>query len=161
MQRISKPARWKRPASIALGSLCVGVGTIGIFVPGLPTTVFLLAASGLFARSSPRLHRWLHAQPRLAAFLHQTRHRNMSLRARLVSVAAMWIGIALALLAGGIQSTIGTAGLLVAGAAGTAAILWFGNRRQPKRPVVPPRARLAHTTTPRPASPAAVASSRS
>ena len=37
----------------------LGVGIVGIFVPGLPTTVFILMAAWAAARSSPRLHAWL------------------------------------------------------------------------------------------------------
>jgi uncharacterized membrane protein YbaN (DUF454 family) len=38
---------------------CLAMGIIGIFVPGLPTTVFVLMAGACAARSSPRLHAWL------------------------------------------------------------------------------------------------------
>jgi uncharacterized membrane protein YbaN (DUF454 family) len=38
---------------------CLAMGIVGIFVPGLPTTVFILMAGACAARSSPRLHAWL------------------------------------------------------------------------------------------------------
>jgi hypothetical protein len=43
----------------ALGWLAVGFGAIGVVLPGWPTTVWLLVAAALFARSSPRFYRWL------------------------------------------------------------------------------------------------------
>ena len=44
---------------ILLGSLFVALGTIGIFVPGLPTTVFLIIAAACYIRSSQKLYDWL------------------------------------------------------------------------------------------------------
>ena len=44
---------------ITLGSSFVAIGTVGIFVPGLPTTVFMLLAAACYVRSSERLYNWL------------------------------------------------------------------------------------------------------
>ena len=54
---------------IAAGVVCVGVGAVGIVVPVLPTTPFLLLAVACFVRSSPRMHRWLLTHPRLGPYV--------------------------------------------------------------------------------------------
>lgn len=47
-----------------LGGACVGLGLLGIVLPLVPTTPFLLLAAWAFAHSSPRLHHWLVSHPR-------------------------------------------------------------------------------------------------
>lgn len=61
---------WRRLGLVVLGLALVGMGYLGVLVPGLPATPFLLAASYCFVRSSPRLHRWLRRSPVLGRVLH-------------------------------------------------------------------------------------------
>lgn len=54
------PLPWPVRALLQLFALiCLGLGIVGVVVPGLPTTVFILMAAWAAARSSPRLYRWL------------------------------------------------------------------------------------------------------
>ena len=66
-----------------LGLIFVGLGTLGVFLPLLPTTPFLLLAAACFARSSPRLHGWLMGSPLLGPLLLDwERHGAIALRAK-------------------------------------------------------------------------------
>ena len=53
---------------VIFGSLFLGLGIVGIFVPLLPTTPFLLLAAALYVRSSPRLYAWLLNQRHLGSY---------------------------------------------------------------------------------------------
>jgi uncharacterized membrane protein YbaN (DUF454 family) len=51
----------------------VGIGSVGIVVPGLPTTVFFIIAASCFARSSPRFERWVLDLPRVGPLVRDYR----------------------------------------------------------------------------------------
>lgn len=61
---------WRRVGLVALGLALVGMGYLGVLLPGLPATPFLLGASYCFIRSSPRLHGWLRRSPVFGKVLH-------------------------------------------------------------------------------------------
>ncbi len=75
---------------IVLGWAFVAIGLVGVVLPVLPTTPFILLALGCFARSSERFHHWLYHHPRLgqlARAWHE--HRVIPLRAKLLAVTMM------------------------------------------------------------------------
>lgn len=79
---------------ITLGSLCVGLGIFGIFLPLLPTTPFLLLAAALYVRSSSRLYHWLLYQPYLGPYIRNFRqYRAIPLRVKVISVTLVWVTI--------------------------------------------------------------------
>lgn len=85
----------KRYVYIGLGLLCVGVGALGVAVPGLPTTPFLLLASWLLYRSSPRLQRWLLASWLGKYIRSYNRRGGMTLAQKIGAVGMMVVMVAL------------------------------------------------------------------
>lgn len=76
---------------VALGYLSFVLGVVGIFVPLLPTTPFLLLSAALWVRSSPRLYGWLLAHPYLGEYVRNFReNRAIPLRAKIISLTLMW-----------------------------------------------------------------------
>lgn len=76
---------------ILLGSLSLALGIIGIFVPLLPTTPFLLLTATLYFKASPRLYNWLLQQKHLGPYIRNYReNKAIPLRAKIVSLLLMW-----------------------------------------------------------------------
>lgn len=77
------------------GVLALVLGTIGIFLPGLPTTPFVLLAAACFVRASPRAHAWLLAHRVFGSTLREwEQHRSVPRRAKLVALAMMALSVA-------------------------------------------------------------------
>jgi uncharacterized membrane protein YbaN (DUF454 family) len=85
-----------RYALLAIGWLSVVLGVIGIFIPVLPTTPFLLLAAACFARSSPRFYRWLVEHPRLGPWIGDYLSGNgIPLKGKVYAIGLMWASILL------------------------------------------------------------------
>jgi uncharacterized protein len=82
-------SRMKRVLFIFLGSLSVTLGLIGIVVPGLPTTSFLLLAAYLYARSSKRLYDALLNHKYLGGYIKDFQ-KGMSVKAKIRAIGLMW-----------------------------------------------------------------------
>jgi uncharacterized protein len=88
------PRAWTplRAALLLVAVVSTGIGFVGLFVPGLPTTVFILIAAWAASRSSPRFHAWLEAHRLFGTLLRNWRlHGSVSLAAKWIATFAMSI----------------------------------------------------------------------
>ncbi len=89
----------KRTLYLILGILCVLIGTVGIFVPILPTTPLLLAAAWFFARSSQRFHHWLMNHPLHGRYIRDYLEKHAVRKShRTRALIMLWSGMALTML---------------------------------------------------------------
>ncbi|MEM1152381.1 MAG: YbaN family protein [Pseudomonadota bacterium] len=85
--RAPAPIRW---LWIAFGLFSVGAGLVGVVLPLVPTTPFLLLAAYAFARSSPRLHAWLMGHKRFGPMIRNwNEHGAINKPTKIVSVSVM------------------------------------------------------------------------
>ncbi|MDR2039135.1 MAG: YbaN family protein [Bacteroidales bacterium] len=76
---------------IVLGTISLTLGIIGIFLPLLPTTPFLLLTSYLYYRSSPKYYDWLIRQPVLGKYIQDYKEKKViPLRAKILSLTLLW-----------------------------------------------------------------------
>jgi uncharacterized membrane protein YbaN (DUF454 family) len=79
---------------IMSGVLFVAIGVIGIFLPILPTTIFLILASACFVKSSPRANEWLRNHKILGAYIKNYQDKSgLTIKAKVFNVALLWIMI--------------------------------------------------------------------
>jgi uncharacterized membrane protein YbaN (DUF454 family) len=91
----------RRRALVLAGHGFVGLGTIGAFVPVMPTTIFFILAAACYARGNPQLHRRLLAHPRFGAALRDWEERRiMSVRAKALAITMIVLGIGATILWG-------------------------------------------------------------
>lgn len=76
------------------GMAFTGLAVLGIFLPLLPTTPFLLLAAACFVRSSSRLYKWLILHPWFGAYIQNYReHHAIPLRAKIFTLSLLWVTI--------------------------------------------------------------------
>lgn len=74
------------------GSLSLLLGLIGVVLPGLPTTPFVLLAAACYAKASPRLHAWLLNHRLTGPMLRDwERHRSLTRRTKTIAVVSMLV----------------------------------------------------------------------
>ena len=86
----------KRTILISLGWLCVGLGFVGVFVPGIPTTIFLIIALWAFTKSSEKLRHWLLNHKRFGPILNNWQeHKVVPRKAKILMVILMSLAVVL------------------------------------------------------------------
>lgn len=93
-QPASKLARsvWWRLLFICLAWLCIALGILGIFIPGLPTVDFILLAVFFAARGSEKLHQWFLDHRFIGPMLKEWQHnRRIPKKAKYMSTVSMSI----------------------------------------------------------------------
>ncbi len=84
----------KRALLIIAGTLCVALGVLGMFLPLLPTTPFLLLAATCYARSSERFYRWLLANRWCGKYIRNYREgKGIPLRQKVLTILFLWLTI--------------------------------------------------------------------
>lgn len=80
------------------GVLALALGILGIFLPLLPTTPFLLLAAACFARSSERMHGWLLNHGLFGSYLRAYEDgKGIPARAKVIALVMMWSSLAYAI----------------------------------------------------------------
>ena len=79
---------------IIVGSFFAGLGILGIFLPLLPTTPFLLLAAACYIRSSERLYNWLMNNKWIGRYIkNYIEGKGIPLKSKVLSISALWITI--------------------------------------------------------------------
>ena len=126
-------SRAARAAWATLGLVCVGLGLIGVVVPGLPTTGFMVAAAAAFSRSSPRLEAWVLSLPKVGPAVQAYRAGlGMPMKAKVTAIAMMATAIAISSFL--LDSWSIRAIIIGAGVIGTVVILRVPTRRDDVEP---------------------------
>ena len=101
---------------LVIGFIFVAVGFIGVLVPGLPTTVFMIMAAWCFAKSSPRFERWVLQLPGIGKFVQD--HRSglgMPRKSKIIAITMMSIAVVLSIVFAlnqiSIRFIVGTVGI--------------------------------------------------
>ncbi|HAJ70175.1 MAG: YbaN family protein [Alkalibacterium gilvum] len=89
-----KAARFKKIIYITLGSLSLAIGTLGMFLPILPTTPLLLLTGFFYLRSSKKMYHWLIHHPIFGAYIYSyIKFKAISMKTKVSAITILWLSI--------------------------------------------------------------------
>ncbi|MCL2591984.1 MAG: YbaN family protein [Defluviitaleaceae bacterium] len=82
-----------------LGFICLGLGAIGIFMPGLPTTPFVILAAICFSRSNEKAYKWLKSTKFFGPYIeHYKTKQGVAKRLKIVSIIVVLTSLTISML---------------------------------------------------------------
>jgi uncharacterized membrane protein YbaN (DUF454 family) len=113
------------------GTVSLALGLIGVVLPGLPTTPFVLLAAACYAKASPRLHGWLTQHRYLGPMVRDwEQHRSLTRRTKTVAIGSMLVMVGLSAWGFRHQPWV-LAALLAAAAIGLVVVARIPTRERP------------------------------
>ena len=83
--------RLLRGILVSLGTISLALGIIGIFIPILPTTPFLLLSAGCYAKGSKRFYQWLMKNRLLGSYIKNYKEKKgIPLKVKIVTILLLW-----------------------------------------------------------------------
>jgi uncharacterized membrane protein YbaN (DUF454 family) len=120
--------RLKRQLLITIGTICVAIGVIGIFIPILPTTPFLLLAAACYMRSSQKFYNWLMNNRLFGTYMRNyLEGRGIPIKVKVFTIALLWVTIGISVWA--VANWVVTVILLIIATAVTLHIIFIKARR--------------------------------
>ena len=123
-------SRWVRGLLWLVGTVSLALAALGVVLPGLPTTPFVLLAAACYAKASPRLHRWMLNHRWMGPMLRDwERDRSLTRRSKVIAVGSMLLMVSVS--AWGFQGRLAVQLVLLATAAvGAWVVLRIPTRRK-------------------------------
>ena len=89
-----KPSSLKKVIFIVAGTISLGLGAVGVFLPILPTTPFLLLSAACYYKGSERMHRWLLSNKLFGSYIRNYKEgKGISQTAKILTLFLLWITI--------------------------------------------------------------------
>jgi len=89
-----RPSSLKKAIFIVAGTISLGLGAVGIFLPILPTTPFLLLSAACYYKGSERMHRWLLNNKLFGSYIRNYKEgKGISQAGKILTLFLLWITI--------------------------------------------------------------------
>ena len=93
-KRENKGKKIKKVLWLVVGFICLGLGSVGIVLPILPTTPFLLAAAACFCKSSTRMYNWLLGNKWFGEYIRNYKEgRGLAMKTKITALTVLWVTI--------------------------------------------------------------------